>query len=166
MTVIFSALSTITNGVLQAIGKARIPLRNSAISLVLNVITVAICSFVAPQMGVFSVLIASLVFAVAMCVLNAMSLKKYLCHKNDFINGYGKPLTAAAGMGVVAWVVYYGLHLLVPIRIVCLGVSVLLAAMVYLILYVIVTKTTAEQMRRFPMGNYVVKVLRILKVFR
>ena len=23
-----------------------------------------------------------------------------------------------------------------------------------------------EQMRRFPMGNYVVKVLRILKVFR
>ena len=34
------------------------------------------------------------------------------------------------------------------------------------VLYVIVTKTTVEQMRRFPMGNYVVKVLRILKVFR
>ena len=166
ITVIFSALSTITNGVLQAIGKARIPLRNSAISLVLNVITVAVCSFAAPQMGVFSVLIASLVFAVAMCVLNAMSLKKYLGHKNDFVNGYGKPLAAAAGMGVVAWIVYYGLHLLVPIRIVCLGVSVILAALVYLILYVIVTKTTVEQMRRFPMGNYVVKVLRILKVFR
>lgn len=81
VTVIFSALSTITNGVLQAIGKARIPLRNSAISLVLNVITVAICSYVAPQIGVFSVLLASLVFAVAMCVLNAMSLKKYLGHK-------------------------------------------------------------------------------------
>ena len=166
ITVIFSALSTITNGVLQAIGKARIPLRNSAISLVLNVITVAVCSFAAPQMGVFSVLIASLIFAVAMCVLNAMSLKKYLGHKNDFVNGYGKPLAAAAGMGVVAWIVYYGLHLLVPIRIVCLGVSVILAALVYLILYVIVTKTTVEQMRRFPMGNYVVKVLRILKVFR
>lgn len=166
ITVIFSALSTITNGVLQAIGKARIPLRNSAISLVLNAITVAVCSFAAPQMGVFSVLIASLVFAVAMCVLNAMSLKKYLGHKNDFVNGYGKPLAAAAGMGVVAWIVYYGLHLLVPIRIVCLGVSVILAALVYLILYVIVTKTTVEQMRRFPMGNYVVKVLRILKVFR
>ena len=166
VTVIFSALSTITNGVLQAIGKARIPLRNSAISLVLNVVTVAICSFVAPQMGVFAVLIASLVFAVAMCVLNAMSLKKYLGHKNEFVNGYGKPLAAAVGMGVVAWIVYYGLHLLVPIRIVCLGVSVILAALVYLILYVIVTKTTVEQMRRFPMGNYVVKVLRILKVFR
>lgn len=92
--------------------------------------------------------------------------EKYLGHKNDFVNGYGKPLAAAAGMGVVAWIVYYGLHLLVPIRIVCLGVSVILAALVYLILYVIVTKTTVEQMRRFPMGNYVVKVLRILKVFR
>lgn len=166
VTVIFSALSTITNGVLQAIGKAKIPLRNSAISLVLNVITVAVCSYLFPQIGVFSVLLASLVFAVSMCVLNALSLKKYLGHKNDLINGYAKPLAAAAGMGVAAWVIYYGLYLILPIRIVCLGIAMLFAVIIYLILYVIVTKTTAEQMRRFPMGSYVVKVLRILKVFR
>ena len=99
-----------------------------------------------------------------MCVLNALSLKKFLGHKNDFINGYGKPLAAAAGMGVVAWIVYYGLHLLVPIRIVCLGVSVILAVLTYMILYVIVTKTTAEQLRKFPMGSYMVKVLRMIHV--
>lgn len=166
VTVVFSALSTITNGVLQAIGQPKLPLRNSAISLVPNVITVAVCAYFFPQMGVFSVLLASLVFAVCMCFLNAMSLRKYLGHKNDFINGYGKPFLAAAGMGVTAWIVYYGLHLLIPVRILCLGVAMVCALVVYLILYVIITKTTAEQMRKFPMGNYIVKVLRMIRVFR
>lgn len=166
VTVVFSALSTITNGVLQAIGQPKLPLRNSAISLVLNVITVAVCAYFFPQMGVFSVLLASLVFAVCMCFLNAMSLRKYLGHKNDFINGYGKPFLAAAGMGVTAWIVYYGLYLLIPVRILCLGVAMVCALVVYLILYVIITKTTAEQMRKFPMGNYIVKVLRMIRVFR
>lgn len=166
VTVVFSALSTITNGVLQAIGQPKLPLRNSAISLALNVITVAVCAYFFPQMGVFSVLLASLVFAVCMCFLNAMSLRKYLGHKNDFINGYGKPFLAAAGMGVTAWIVYYGLYLLIPVRILCLGVAMVCALVVYLILYVIITKTTAEQMRKFPMGNYIVKVLRMIWVFR
>lgn len=166
VTVVFSALSTITNGVLQAIGQPKLPLRNSAISLILNVITVAVCAYFFPQMGVFSVLLASLVFAVCMCVLNAMSLRKYLGHKNDFINGYGKPFLAAAGMGVTAWIVYYGLHLLIPVRILCLGVAMVCALIVYLILYVIITKTTEAQMRKFPMGNYIVRVLRMIRVFR
>ncbi|MCI5509101.1 MAG: polysaccharide biosynthesis protein [Eubacterium sp.] len=159
VSVIFSALSTITNGVLQAIGQAKIPLRNSAISLVLNVITVTLGSYFAPQFGVFIVLLASIVFAVCMCVLNALSLKKYLGHKNDFVNGYGKPLLASVGMGLVAWIVYYGMYIFVPIKILCLGVSVILAVLVYMILYVIVTKATKEQMRKLPMGNYMVKVL-------
>ena len=166
VSVIFSALSTITNGVLQAIGQAKIPLRNSAISLVLNVITVTLGSYFAPQFGVFNVLLASIVFAVCMCVLNALSLKKYLGHKNDFVNGYGKPLLASVGMGLVAWIVYYGMYIFVPIKILCLGVSVILAVLVYMILYVIVTKATKEQMRKLPMGNYMVKVLGKLNLLK
>ena len=40
-----------------------------------------------------------------------------------------------------------------------------LAVPVYLILFVKITGVTEEQMRRFPMGSYVVKVLRPLKIF-
>lgn len=166
VSVIFSALSTITNGVLQAIGQARLPLRNSAISLVMNVITVTLGSYFAPQFGVFNVLLASIVFAVCMCVLNALSLKKYLGHKNDFVNGYGKPLLASVGMGLVAWIVYYGMYIFVPVKILCLGVSVILAVFTYMILYVIVTKATKEQMRKLPMGNYMVKVLSKIHVLK
>lgn len=166
VSVIFSALSTITNGVLQAIGQAKIPLRNSAISLGINLAAVAVCSYCFPEIGVFSVLIASLAFAVCMCVLNAISLKKYLGHKNDFVNGYGKPLIAAAGMGGVAWIVYYGLYLIVPSNILCLGVSVILAVIVYMVLYVIITKTSEEQLRKFPMGRYMAKAMRLMRIYR
>ena len=69
-------------------------------------------------------------------------------------------------MGVTAWVVYYGLHLVLPVRILCLGVAMVCAMIVYLVLYVLITKTTEEQMRKFPMGNYIVKALRMIRVFR
>jgi len=133
ITVVFSAVSTISNGVLQAIGRPRIPLRNAAISLVLNVITVCACSYLFPQIGVFSVIAANLVFAVAMCVLNALALKKYLGYKNDFVNGYVKSFTAAAVMGAFAWGIYYGLYQLLPVRIICLGVAIIFAVCIYLI---------------------------------
>ena len=131
----------------------------------LRLAVVAVVTFLFPQAGIFSVLAATIVFALSMCFLNAMSLRKYLGHKNDFRNDYLKPLAASAGMGVVAWVAYYGLHLLVPVRILCLGAAILLAVPVYLILFVKITGVTEEQMRRFPMGSYVVKVLRPLKIF-
>lgn len=166
ITVVFSAVSTITNGVLQAIGRPRIPLRNAAISLVLNVITVSAVSFLFPQIGVFSVIAANLVFAITMCVLNAVALKKYLGHKNDFINGYGKSFIASAVMGAFAWVIYYGLYKFIPVRIVCLGIAIGFAVCIYLILYVVVTKTNEEQMRKFPMGRYMVKILRLIRVYR
>ena len=166
ITVVFSAVSTISNGVLQAIGRPRIPLRNAAISLVLNVITVIVISFFFPQIGVFSVIFANLVFAISMCILNARALNKYLGYKDDFINGYGKSFLASAIMGALAWSVYNLLYTFLKVRIVCLAAAIGLAVCVYLILYVVVTGTDEEQMRRFPMGRYMVKILRLIRVYR
>lgn len=164
MSVIFTSLSTITNGVLQAIGQAKLPLRNSAIALLVDMTIVSVLSFLFPKMGVFAVLIANVTFAVTICGLNAVSLKKYLGYKNDFVNGYGKPLLASAGMGVVAAVVYYGLHLLLPSRIICLGAAIVLAGLTYLVLFVVVSKPTEAQIRRLPMGGLILKVLKVIHV--
>jgi len=69
-------------------------------------------------------------------------------------------------MGAIAWSVYNLLYTFLKIRIVCLGIAIVLAVCVYLILYVVVTGTDEEQMRRFPMGRYMVKVLRLIHVYR
>ena len=92
--------------------------------------------------------------------------KKADGYKDDFINGYGKSFLASAIMGALAWSVYNLLYTFLKVRIVCLAVAIGLAVCVYLILYVVVTGTGEEQMRRFPMGRYMVKILRLIRVYR
>jgi len=166
VSVIFSALSTITNGVLQAIGKPRIPLRNAAISLAANVGILAIILWVFPDLSIYAVLLVYVLFAFCMCILNQLSMRKYLGYKNQFREAYEKPFLAAVGMGIAAWILYYGLHLLIPMRIVCLGIAVIAAIIVYLILFVIASKTSEEELGKFPFGRYAVKFLRVIKIYR
>ena len=70
--VLFFSLSTITNGVLQGIGKQTVPLKNAAISLVVNVV-VLVCLTKFTPLGAYSVMIANLAYGICMCILNQLS---------------------------------------------------------------------------------------------
>ena len=150
--VIFSALATITGSVLQSIGQQKTALVNAGISLGIN-------------LGVLT-LLANILFSAVICVLNSMSIRKFLGHKNEWKKTYLQPAIASAGMGLLAAGVYYGLFALTRRPFIALMIAVLLAVAAYLILYVVVTGTGEEEMRRFPMGGKVVKILRILKIYR
>lgn len=166
VSVIFSALSTITNGVLQAIGKPRIPLRNAAIALALNLLVLTSLLWFSPKLGIYAVLLVSVLFSFSMCILNQFSLKKYLGYQNQFRESYEKPFLAAVGMGVTAWILYYGLQLVIPIKIIPLGIAIMFAVVVYLVLFVVITKTSEDELRRFPMGNYAVKFMKVIRVYK
>ena len=91
ISVIFSALSTITNSVLQSIGQQKTALFNAAISLVLNLVILALMLLIAPGIGIYALLIVNILFAVSMCILNGMAISKYLGYKNEIKDSYGKP---------------------------------------------------------------------------
>ena len=165
-SVVFMALSTIMNGTLQAIGKPQIPLRNAAISLGLNLVTLTGLLWFTDVLNIYAVLIVSILFAVSMCVLNQLSLNKYLGYKNEYLYTYVKPLLASIGMGIVAWLSYYSLHLVLPIKVVCLGVAVILGIIVYLILYVVLAKPSEAELSRFPFGRQVVKFMRLIRIYK
>mgnify|MGYP002800851847 FL=1 len=164
--VIFSALATITSSVLQSIGQQKWALINAGISLILNLAVLALLLLVFPGLDIYAGMIANILFSVVICLLNAVSIRKFLGHRNEWKKTYLQPLIASAGMGLVAFAVYQGLFLLTRRPFIALLVSVVLAVLVYLILYVIVTKTSEEEMRKFPMGGKLVKVLRMLKIYR
>ncbi|HIV25734.1 MAG TPA: polysaccharide biosynthesis protein [Candidatus Scatomonas pullistercoris] len=164
--VIFSALATITSSVLQSIGQQKWALINAGISLILNLAVLALLLLLFPGLDIYAVMIANILFSVVICLLNAVSIRKFLGHRNEWKKTYLQPLIASAGMGLVAFAVYQGLFLLTRRPFIALLVSVVLAVLVYLILYVIVTKTSEEEMRKFPMGGKLVKVLRMLKIYR
>lgn len=164
--VIFSALATITGSVLQSIGQQKTALVNAGISLGINLGVLTLLLLLFPGLGIYGVMLANILFSAVICLLNSMSIRKFLGHKNEWKKTYLQPAIASAGMGLLAAGVYYGLFALTRRPFIALMIAVLLAVAAYLILYVVVTGTGEEEMRRFPMGGKVVKILRILKIYR
>ena len=95
-----------------------------------------------------------------MCILNQLALRKYLQYRNEYRKTYLEPLAAAAGMGIVAWMVYYALSIVVKSNVLCLIPAIGLAVITYLLLYVKVSHISARELQRFPMGTKLVVVLR------
>ena len=84
ITIILNGNSNISNGVLQGIGKPNIPMINAAIALVVDVIAMAILLF-ATDLGVYAIVVAMIIYAVVMCLLNERAMKQYMQYKNPFL---------------------------------------------------------------------------------
>lgn len=157
VTVILNGNSNITNGVLQAIGKPNLPMIHAAISLVADMVAmVLLLNFT--DLGIYSIVIAMIVYAVVMCVLNELSVRKYLGYRNPWMKAYIIPLAASIPMAAIAGGGYYGVHMLVRSNVISLGISVLLAVIVYFGVYILISKPTDSELRLIPGGNYLVKI--------
>lgn len=165
VSVIFYSLSTITNGVLQGIGKPSLPVRHAALSLVINVAVLAVLTKFTP-LGIYSVMIATIAYSLAMCILNGRSVTKHLDYHMDVFNMFLRPLAAAVLMGGAAVVVYYGLHRVISSNVICLLPAILVAVVAYGLGYLYIAHPSKELLRRFPGGNYLVKIAVKLKVYR
>ena len=163
-TILLNGMSNISNGVLQGIGKPKIPMITAAIALAVDVVAV-VALLLFTDLGVYALLVAMIIYAVAVCILNDRFMKKYLNYRNPWIKGYVQPILASIPMGAVAFGVYHGLYLLLPINIVCLAVSIMLAAVVYIVAFVFVAKVSEEQLRSFPFGGILVRIGRMLKLY-
>ncbi len=164
--VVFTALATITGSVLQSIGQQKTALFNAGVSLILNLAALAVLLLLVPRLDIYAVMIANILFSVVYCLMNALSMKRYLGHKNEMKKTYLEPLLASVLMGAVAVLVYRGLFHLLRRPFIALVIAILAAILVYLVGYVKVSHTTEEEMRRFPMGTKLVKVLRMIRIYR
>ena len=163
-TILLNGMSNISNGVLQGIGKPKIPMITAAIALAVDVVAV-VALLLLTDLGVYALLVAMIIYAVSVCILNDRFMKKYLNYRNPWIKGYVQPILASIPMGVAAFGVYHGLYLLIPINIVCLAVAIMLAAVVYVVAFVMVAKVSEEQLRSFPFGGILVRIGRMLKLY-
>ena len=162
VSVVFYSLSTITNGVLQGIGKPSIPVRHACVSLIINVAVLAILAKFT-ELGIYSVLIATIAYSLAMCIMNGRSVAGLLDYHMDIRGMFGKPLAASVIMGVAALAVYYNLHALIDSNVICLIPAILAAVIVYGVCYLVIAKPSKELLRRFPGGSYLVRIAEKLK---
>ena len=156
-SILLNGMSNISNGVLQAIGQQKIPVITAAIALVVDIIVVVVLLFTT-NLGVYALLIAMVIYSIVVCVLNDLAMKKYLQYKNPWKKGYLYPILASVPMGIVAGCICYGLNIFVKSNFICLIVSIPIAAVVYLLAYLIISKPSEAELRRIPGGSYLVKV--------
>ena len=168
VSVIFYCLSTVTNGVLQGLGKPSLPVIHSAIALGVNAVVLVICITVF-NLGVKGVLLATILYAVTVSLLNNRSVQKYLPYKQDIRNSFLLPLAAGGIMGVIVGVLYWvPAHFLEEafsrylVNALWTIVVVLIGMVVYVISYVLVSGKSEAELRQMPAGTRILQLLRLI----
>lgn len=174
ISIIFYALSTVSNGVLQGIGKVNIPLRNAAISLVLHValLTPLLCF---TDLNLYALVFATMFYAFLMCLLNNLSVRKYLGYHQEMKKTFIIPLISSVIMGVLCYVFYQGIYLIlsgilgsfIHLRIlvfICLMISVGFAVIVYFVLELKLKGLTEKELQNFPKGNMLIRLAKKSKL--
>ena len=86
----FYALSTLTNAVLQGIGKVNVPVINAALALVVQtVVLVPLLLFT--KLSLYALAIAMITYSLLMCVLNNIAVRKSLHYKQEWLRTFCGP---------------------------------------------------------------------------
>lgn len=105
ITVVFYSLSTISNAVLQGIGKVNTPVVNAFLALIVQTVLLTLL-LLYTNLGGVSLCIVMIVYSLLMCILNGMALKRSITTNNDFRKTYALPSIAAIVMGIFAYLSY------------------------------------------------------------
>ena len=165
VSIIFYALSTLSNSILQGIGRVNTPIVNAAIALLLQtaVLVLVLCF---TDLGIYGVVIATIVYSGLMCVLNQMSMHKALGYRQEIMNTFIIPLIASAFMGAIARVLYEILLMLTGSIIVSAVPSIAVAVAVYFSLVILFKGVTEEELRSMPKGHLLVRVAKKCRLMR
>lgn len=159
--VIFLSMSTVTNAILQGINHMNVPVRNAFISLILH-IGVLYLMLTVFKMGIYSMVFANIAFAVFMCILNAIAIRRYLNYRQEIVKTFLLPAVASAFMGAAAFGVYKGVTLIIKSNLLGTIFAVLAAIAVYGVLLIKLRCVDEEELYSMPGGTKVIRLSRKL----
>lgn len=158
VTVVFYSLSTLTNAVLQGIGKVTTPVYHAAIALIVQTLVLIPC-LIFTELNLYSIAIATIVYSFLMCVLNQRAVRKYLDYKQDMKKIFVLPILASVIMGIVAYFAYKLLYAVIKSNVVSLLISVAIAAFVYGILILKLGVLNKDDILAMPKGKKLAGIL-------
>lgn len=168
VTVIFLSVGTITNAVLQAIGKMNMPIVSAGISLIIQ--TAALVFFLRfTDWGIYAMVFVSVLYAAVIFALNEMFLRHYLGLRFDAAKVYWKPVFSALVMGAAAFAVYRVIFALAShvrgeyfANFVALVPAILAAIPVYFFILIRMGSFTEEDILGLPKGTAIARLLKKL----
>lgn len=155
------SLSTVSNAILQGINQVNKPVIHAGVGLVIHVIVLAL-SLRFLHADIYGVMVAYILFALIICILNALEIRRVLGYRQELIRTFLLPTICSALMGGVVFGVYFGLQklmgegkLLIPVL-----VSVLIGAVLYGVLMLVFKGISEGDLRNIPNGEVLIAVFR------
>ena len=164
-TIVFYALSTLTNSILQGIGKVNTPIKHALVALVVQTaVLVPILMFT--ELDIYGLVIASGVYSLVVCVLNQRAVRKALGYRQEVIRTFMIPTFCAMLMGIVSFGVYYGVYALIPSNVIAVMPAMIVAVVIYFALLVVLGGVTESELKAMPKGYLLVKLMKKVKLLR
>lgn len=164
LMIIFYGLSTLTTGILQGIGRLKTPLVNCSIALVLHFILLYVL-LTAGNLNIYAVVYANIFFALAVSVLNALSIRRYMSYRQEWYKTFIVPGISSIIMAAAVYIVYSLFHAFAG-NTVSTVFAIIAGVAVYCVGLVTFHGITIEELAQFPKGHVLIRFLRKLGIAR
>lgn len=188
ITVVFYSISTVTNAVLQSIGKLQAPVINATVALAIQSGALALL-LLYTNLNEYALAIAAILYSLTMCILNNFVMSSSIRVTYDFRKTYILPCISALVMGIVAFcthLVFEKLFIMLfsnvvkPEVIEELGgfprkmlyfsnlaatmIAVLVAMFVYFAVLIKSGGASEDDIKRFPKGAKIAQILKKIRI--
>ncbi len=161
VSIIFYALSTLTQAILQSIGKMNTPIINASVAVVLHAaIMILLMLFLDEKYSLYYYVFSTVLYSFILCVLNQISVHRHLHYSQEVYRTFLCPILASVLMGAAAFGVYHGIYYLCKINILALAVAIAVGAAIYFILIIRWKAISEEEMRSMPKGYVLIRIAR------
>lgn len=157
ISVVFFCLSTVTNAALQGMDHMSKPVKNAAISLVIHLIALYIM-LVAFKWSIYSIVASKIIFAGAICILNARDLRTACGYVQEYRKTFVIPTISSIIMSIIALLVHLLFELFAGARIATVF-ALIAAVVVYFICLILLRGVTEEELITLPKGRTIVNML-------
>ena len=158
VVIILYALSTLTTAILQGLGRLREPLIHNAAALVIHIIALVVMLRYL-NLNIYAVLYSNAIFALVVCVLNALAIRRFIYYQQEIRKTYLVPLIASIIMAFGSYALWYVFNLVLGNSIATI-VAILCGIVIYLIALVAFRGLTEPEMRRLPKGEILVRAFK------
>ena len=171
VTVIFYSIATIMNAALQSIGRMQMPLVSAGIALAVQTLVLLVLLF-ATNMGVFALVLVSILYSLMIFLLDTYFLQRYLKLDMDLYNVYARPLFAATIMGVATYGLYTMFEVFLELvgsrslylnNLIAMVPAILAAVLIYFFALIRMGTLSEEDILSLPKGSMLLKIFRKLK---
>ncbi len=165
LSVVFYALSTVSNSILQGLGKVNIPIINAGIALIIQTIVAVVLLFFT-DLDLYSIAIVNSIYSGVICLLNQYSVRKAIGYRQEVIKTFVLPALASVFMGAAAWAVYEGMYLMTASMRISVIPAIIVAVIVYFVMLILLRGVTERELRGFPKGYLLVKAAKKCRLMK